>query len=66
MSSQEVREEIRTGIEKALESRGVSVEKERLEELVDEWLRLYQSGLREGEIGERLVEEALREAADAP
>ena len=66
MSSQEVRQEIREGLEKALEARGVSVEKDRLDELVDEWLRLYQSGLREDEIGQRLVEQMLREAGDAP
>jgi hypothetical protein len=66
MSSQIVRQEIREGLEKALEARGVSVEKDRLDELVDEWLRLYQSGLRESEIGERLVEQVLREASNAP
>jgi transposase len=65
-SSQLVRQEVRQGIEKALEARGVSVEKDRLDELVDEWARLYQSGLRESEIGQRLVEQVLREAGDAP
>ena len=65
-SSQIVRQEVRTGIEKALEARGVSVEEDRLDELVDEWLRLWQSGLRESEIGERLIEQVLREAGDAP
>jgi hypothetical protein len=65
-SSQIVRQEVRQGLEKALEARGVSVEEDRLDELVDEWLRLYQSGLREGEIGQRLVEQVLREAGDAP
>ncbi len=66
MSSQEAREEIRTGLEKALEAQGVSVEKDRLDELVDEWLSLYQSGLREEEIGERLVRQVLRESSEAP
>jgi hypothetical protein len=66
MSSQMVREEVRKGIEKALEARGVSVEDDRLDELVDEWLRLYESGLREGEIGAQLIEQVLREAGDAP
>ena len=39
---------------------------ENLDELVDEWLRLYQSGLRESEIGQQLIEQVLREAGDAP
>jgi hypothetical protein len=66
MSSQAARQEIRDGLEKALEARGGYVEKDRLEELVDEWLRLFQSGVREDEIGEQLVQQVLREAADAP
>jgi hypothetical protein len=65
MSSQEFRKEIRTGIEKALEAQGVSVGEDRLEELVDEWIRLYQSGVRPEEIGERLVQEALRDTGSA-
>jgi hypothetical protein len=66
MSSQVVRQEIRAGIEKALEARGASAEEHRLEEAVDEWLRLYQSGIREGEINERVIGKLLREASDAP
>jgi hypothetical protein len=61
-SSQLVREEVRVGIEKALAARGVSVGEDRLDELVDEWLRLWQSGLRESEINEQV----LREAGEAP
>jgi hypothetical protein len=61
-SSQLVREEVRIGIEKALAARGVSVGEDRLDELVDEWLRLWQSGLRESEINEQV----LREAREAP
>jgi hypothetical protein len=66
MSSQAVRQEIREGIEKSLEARGLSVQEDRLDELVDEWLRLYESGLREGEIGAQLIEQVLREASNAP
>ena len=61
-SSQIARQEVREGIEKALEARGLSVEEDRLDELVDEWMRLWQSGLRESEISEQV----LREAGDAP
>lgn len=66
MSNQLARQEIRNGIEKALETRGVSVEKDRLEELVEEWLSLFQSGVREVEATEQLVQQVLREASDAP
>jgi hypothetical protein len=60
------RQEIREGLEKALQAQGVSVEEERLDELVDEWIRLYQSGLRVDEIGEQLIGQVLREAGEAP
>jgi hypothetical protein len=65
-SNQALREEVRDGLEKALTARGLSVEEDRLDELVDEWMRLWQAGGRESEIGERLVEQALREAGEAP
>jgi hypothetical protein len=66
LSSQSARQELREGIEKALAARGVSVEEDRLDELLDEWLRLYESGLQPSDISERLSEQVLRESRDAP
>jgi len=60
------RQEIREDLKKALQARGVSVEGERLDELVDEWIRLFQSGVRADEIGEQLIEQELQKERDAP
>jgi hypothetical protein len=66
VSNQLVREEVRESLEKALAARGVSVEPARLDDLVDEWLRLFESGLRESEINEQVIEKVLREKSSTP
>jgi hypothetical protein len=66
ISSGLAREELRESIGKTLEARGLSVDSAQLEELVDEGLRLYEAGVRESDIGEQLIQKAIREAGDAP
>jgi hypothetical protein len=59
-------QELRGSIEKELAARGLSLEKDRIDELLEEGMRLYESGVREGEIGEQIIQKAIREATGAP